>query len=163
MALQDEAPWTVVGDRIGPSEKGPVLDSAMAGAVSIAAKELRAFGLNWPGLDNWAADSPVFKTAANDQALKEFKPAEVQRHLVDHGHAVLINNDYLVAAEAWKDLLGRLRDYFAAEAELAFATFRELSGLTRKLGIPMLEYLDQTGVTVRQGDIRVAGPALKEK
>ena len=28
---------------------------------------------------------------------------------------------------------------------------RELSGLTRKLGIPMLEYLDQTGVTVRAG------------
>jgi len=26
----------------------------------------------------------------------------------------------------------------------------------------MLEYLDQTGVTVRKGDIRVAGPSLEE-
>ena len=42
--------------------------------------------------------------------------------------------------------------------ELAFATFRELSGLTRKLGIPMLEYLDQTGVTVRKGDVRRGRP-----
>ena len=28
------------------------------------AEELRAFGLDWPGLDNWAADSPVFRAAA---------------------------------------------------------------------------------------------------
>ena len=163
MALQGEAAWAVAGDRIGPSEKGPELTVAMAGAISIATAELQAFGLNWPGLDNWAADSPVFKTAAADAALKEIKPTEVQRHLVDHGHAVPINNDYLVASEAWDELLKKLREYFATAPELAFATFRELSGLTRKLGIPMLEYLDQTGVTVRKGDIRVAGPSLEDK
>ena len=56
--------------------------------MSIAAAELRAFGLDWPGLDNWAAGSPIFKAAAADPALKDFKPPEVLRHLVDHGHAV---------------------------------------------------------------------------
>ena len=124
---------------------------------------MRSFGLDWPGLDNWAAESAVFRTAAADSGLRDFKPQEVQRHLVDQGHAVPINNDYIVAAEAWHGLLDTLRGHFAAEGEMAFATFRELSGLTRKLGIPMLEYLDQTGVTVRKGDIRVAGPALKEE
>ncbi len=64
MALQGEAAWAVAGDRIGPSEKGPELTVAMAGAISIATAELRDFGLNWPGLDNWVADSPVFKNAA---------------------------------------------------------------------------------------------------
>jgi selenocysteine-specific elongation factor len=163
MALQTDASWAVVGDRIGPSETGPELDPAMSAAITATIGELRAFGLNWPGMDNWAAASPAFKSAKGDPALREFKSPEVQRHLVDQGHAVPINNDYLVAAEAWNDLLGKLRAFFSAEAELAFSTFRELSGLTRKLGIPMLEYLDQTGVTVRKGDIRVAGPALEDE
>ena len=135
----------------------------MEKAVAAVAKELQAFGLNWPGLENWADESPVFKAAAKDSALGEFKPAEVARHLVDHGHAAAINNEYIVAADAWHYLQEKLRDHFATESDLAFATFRELSGLTRKLGIPMLEYLDQTGVTVRRGDLRVAGPALEEK
>jgi len=163
MALQDEAPWVVVGDRIGPSDQGPELSRAMSEALSKAIAELGTFGLNWPGLDNWAGDSPLFKAAEADPVLKDFKPVEVQRHLVDHGHAVPINNEYIVASAAWRELLKKLREVFAAEPEMAFATFREASGLTRKLGIPMLEFLDQTGMTVRKGDIRVAGPSLEDE
>ena len=55
-----------------------------------------------------------------------------------------------------------MRAHFAREPELTFAQFRELSGLTRKLGIPMLEYLDQAGYTVRTGDVRRPGPRLEE-
>ena len=47
--------------------------------------------------------------------------------------------------------------------ELTFAEFRELSGLSRKLGIPLLEYLDRSGATVRQKDVRLAGPGLDRK
>lgn len=161
--LAESASWVVVGDRIGLTDQGPALNANMSKAVAAAAKELQAFGLNWPGLDNWADESPVFKATAKNPALGEFKPAEVVRHLVDHGHAVGINNEYLVATDAWNNLQGKLRSHFATESDMAFATFRDLSGLTRKLGIPMLEYLDQTGVTVRRGDLRVAGPGLEEK
>ena len=162
-AVSAEASWTVVGDRIAVTDQGPALTAAMDQALAAAADEMRAFGLDWPGVDHWAQDSPVFRAAAKDPALAEFKSQEVARHLVDHGYAVAINNEYLVAADAWRDLLRKLRDHFAGEAELAFATFRELSGLTRKLGIPMLEYLDQTGMTVRRGDLRTAGPNLEEE
>jgi selenocysteine-specific elongation factor len=162
-SLSENATWVVVGDRVGLTDQGPDLTANMDKALAAAAKELQAFGLDWPGLDNWADESPVFKAAAKDSALGDFKPAEVARHLVDHGHAAAINNEYIVAADAWLNLQIKLRDHFATEPDMAFATFRELSGLTRKLGIPMLEYLDQTGVTVRKGDLRVAGPALEEK
>jgi selenocysteine-specific elongation factor len=162
-SLSENADWVVVGDRIGMTDRGPDLSANLGKAVTAAAMELQAFGLDWPGLENWADESPVFKAAAKDSALGDFKPAEVVRHLVDHGHAAAINNEYIVAADAWLNLQIKLRDHFATEPDMAFATFRELSGLTRKLGIPMLEYLDQTGVTVRKGDLRVAGPALEEK
>ncbi len=161
-ALALEGRWLVVGDRIVLKEAGPDLPAEMQQAVKDAARELETFGLNWPGLDHWAEDSPVFKAAAGGKGLQEFKPIELSRYLVDHSLAVAINNDYLVSSEAYADLLRKLKTHFEAEEEMLFGTFRQLSGLTRKLGIPMLEHLDQTGVTVRQGDARHAGPALEE-
>ena len=74
-----------------------------------------------------------------------------------------VASDYLVHADALADLLARLRERFAAVPELTFGEFLELSGLTRKLGIPMLEYLDQSEYTVRRGDIRVAGSRLESE
>ncbi len=160
LRLAETADWVVAGDRIGPTPSGPALSAAMTAAVTRAADELRAFGLDWPGLEAWAEDSAVFRAAAGDSALREFKPAEVIRHLADHGQAVAINNEYYVGAEALDQLLAKLRDHFAGAQEMAFAEFRALSGLTRKLGIPLLEYLDQSGYTVRDGDVRRVGAAL---
>lgn len=161
-ALAGEGRWLVVGDRIVLNMSGPELSPELKKAVKEATLELAGFGLNWPGLDHWAEDSPVFKSAAGKPGLREFKPSEVARHLVDHSLAVAVNNDYLVSTEAYADLLQRLKNYFAAEEDLLFGTFRELSGLTRKLGIPMLEHLDQAGMTVRAGDVRRAGSDLEE-
>jgi selenocysteine-specific elongation factor len=161
-ALAAPGSWVVVGDRIAASPEGPKLNVRLQNAVDQAVAELDALGLEWPGLDHWAAGSPNFQRAAADAALKDFKPAEVARWLVDHGRAVPIAGDYLVAAGARAALVAKLRAHFAREPELTFSGFRELSGLTRKLGIPMLEYLDQSGVTERDGDLRRAGPALAD-
>ena len=38
--------------------------------------------------------------------------------------------------------------------------FRESAGNTRKHALPLLGYLDSTGVTRRRGDVRIAGPRL---
>ena len=135
---------------------------ALVEALEKAAAELEAFGLEWPGLDGWVEQSAVFKAAAGDPALKDFQPAEVVRWLVDHGHAVAISNEYIVPVTARERLLDELRGYFARESELSFGAFRELSGLSRKLGIPLLEHLDQAGVTIRRQDVRVAGPVLED-
>ncbi len=161
LAMEQAGVWQVVGDRIVLSVEGPELSIEMQQAVHEAAAELGAFGLNWPGLDNWVAESRVFKKAAGSGPLKEFKPQEVLRHLVDHNLAIAINNEYLVSPAAYEEVLVFLRKQFADEGEMAFAVFRQLSGLTRKLGIPMLEHLDHVGMTVRQGDVRVAGATLE--
>ncbi len=161
-ALASTASWVVAGDRIGISAEGPALPAALRAALDGAAAELEAFGLDWPGLENWAEQSPVFRDAARDPALKDFLPAEVVRWLVDHGRAVAVSNDYIVPVTARAKLLEDLRGYFARENELSFSAFRELSGLSRKLGIPLLEHLDQVGVTLRRQDVRIAGPALED-
>ncbi|MBE0565016.1 MAG: selenocysteine-specific translation elongation factor [Krumholzibacteria bacterium] len=161
-ALARPGAWVIAGDRIALTPQGPPLPQGMAEAVQAAAEELARAGLDWPGAEAFAANSAAFKAVQGRPGFGEFKPAEVLRHLADHGLAVPVNNDYFVHVEAMDKLVALLRARFAQEAELNFAGFRELSGLTRKLGIPMLEYLDENGLTVRDGDVRRAGPALAE-
>jgi selenocysteine-specific elongation factor len=159
-ALARPGDWIVAGDRIALSADGPPLPDGMAEAVAAVAAELRDRVLDWPGGDAFAEASPTFAAVRDRAGYAEFKPLEVLRHLTDHGLAVAVNNEYFVHADAMSGLVADLRTHFAGSEELNFAGFRELSGLTRKLGIPMLEYLDENGLTVRDGDIRRAGPAL---
>jgi selenocysteine-specific elongation factor len=56
------------------------------------------------------------------------------------------------AVEALK---GKLVSYLAERGEIAVPEFKELSGLTRKYLIPLLEHFDLTKVTLRVGDKRV--------
>jgi hypothetical protein len=43
---------------------------------------------------------------------------------------------------------------------VTLAEIRDAFGMTRKHVVPLAEYFDETGVTIRQGDLRHAGPAL---
>jgi selenocysteine-specific elongation factor len=64
-------------------------------------------------------------------------------------------------ADRWYDaatlaaLSGRVRGFFETRAELDPAAFKDLTGLTRRTAIPLLEWLDAHGVTKRRGDVRV--------
>jgi selenocysteine-specific elongation factor len=55
--------------------------------------------------------------------------------------------------------LGKLRDLLASQKatsnRINVGIFKELTGLTRKYAIPLLEYLDRERVTRRQGDERI--------
>ena len=65
-----------------------------------------------------------------------------------------------VAPRVLSDLEGRVRGWFAEHDTLKPADFKELTGLTRKAAIPLLEWLDGKRITRRDGDARVAGAAL---
>ncbi len=55
---------------------------------------------------------------------------------------------------AQRELLNRLAEKFADPAGWTISQFGEEFGLSRKYAIPICSHLDQTGVTVRQGDLR---------
>ncbi|MCB1151911.1 SelB C-terminal domain-containing protein, partial [bacterium] len=114
-----------------------------------------AAGLQWPG-----AEAFLSVLRGGDRG---YKADEWIRHLTDRGDAVAVAPDFVVSAAAFADLRARLAAWFDANATLEFGQFRELSGLTRKLGIPMLETLDRIGWTRREGDVRTAGPRLNEE
>lgn len=62
----------------------------------------------------------------------------------------------LYAADAINRLKTNVTDLLREEGEMSPARFKVLTTLSRKNAIPLLEYLDQQGVTKRVGDIRVA-------
>jgi selenocysteine-specific elongation factor len=52
-----------------------------------------------------------------------------------------------------------LEEAIRKSGSLTMAAFRDLVGTSRKYAVPLLEWFDSTGVTVRSGDLRV----LREK
>ncbi len=146
------AAWDVAGDRIVAEGGGPALPPNLVAALAVREEALRACGLQWPGLD--AFREQLAASPAHGQAEEEYL-----KHLVERGRAVQAGSDYYVHAEPLAGLLAAVREHFRRAPELSFGDFRALSGLSRKLGIPMLEHLDASGVTVRAGDLRRPGPA----
>lgn len=54
-----------------------------------------------------------------------------------------------------------LREHFRKEEELTVSQFRTLLNTSRKVAVPLIEYLDRCKYTVRKGEGRYAGPRLQ--
>jgi selenocysteine-specific elongation factor len=75
--------------------------------------------------------------------------------LFNDGILIKINEDMYIHKEAMHILEQRYRKLLEQEGESSPATFRNLTGLSRKYIIPLMEYFDKTKLTIRVGDRRV--------
>lgn len=80
---------------------------------------------------------------------------EVLSLLVKEGKLTKVTNDFYFHSSALGDLQGKLLDYMKKEGEIDAPRFKELTGLTRKFSIPLLEYFDKIKLTLRVGDKRI--------
>lgn len=105
---------------------------------------------------------PTIKEAAAelettiDSVASLIRFATQQRVLIDLG------NGFFIADETFRVLCRELQELFEASHEQSVAGIRDHWQMTRKHVIPLLEHCDRTGVTVRQGDMRVAGATLNQ-
>jgi selenocysteine-specific elongation factor len=83
--------------------------------------------------------------------------AEVLRALSDTGEVVRVGDFYL-AQERAVEAQARVRDFIEQEGSATVAQIRDLLGTTRKYAVPLCEWLDASGITIRRGDVRVLGP-----
>ena len=93
--------------------------------------------------------------------LDDADPAEI-RELVRRG--VLVQESGVVFAASAIDAAARVVAELLAEKPdgITVAEARDGWGTTRKFAIPLITRLDETGVTRRRGDLRIAGPRLPE-
>jgi selenocysteine-specific elongation factor len=67
-----------------------------------------------------------------------------------------ISSDLFYSSEALDGLREMLVAHLGQKGEITPPEFRELTGLSRKFLIPLLEYFDSQKLTIRVGDKRVA-------
>jgi selenocysteine-specific elongation factor len=75
--------------------------------------------------------------------------------LAHAGRAARISEDLWFGALPLADLRKKLVAHLAERGSVDAQSFKELTGLTRKFAIPLLEYFDREKVTLRIGDKRV--------
>ncbi|MCF8065974.1 MAG: selenocysteine-specific translation elongation factor [Desulfarculaceae bacterium] len=75
--------------------------------------------------------------------------------LVGEGVLVKVKQELYYDAQALADIKKRLVEFLEANQKIEAAQFKEMTALSRKYIIPLLEYFDSTMVTMRVGDHRV--------
>jgi selenocysteine-specific elongation factor len=90
-------------------------------------------------------------------ALPSIAPAEVDRAVegLVRGGAILRIKDLHFLPAAVETVRGMLVKWITEHGEISVADFKELTGLTRKYLIPLLEHFDATKVTLRVGEKRI--------
>jgi selenocysteine-specific elongation factor len=78
------------------------------------------------------------------------------------GRLVRVSQEYTFTAHQLEDLRARIATHFVRRPSLTVADFKELAGVSRKWGVPLLEHTDRVGWTARVGDERRKGPRLGE-
>ena len=136
----------LAGDLVKRAGRSISLLPAEARAKEQIEREFARGGLAAPGVEAVLTTLPV----EMGQAQKLFQLLLRERILVR------ISNDVVLHRETLDRLRKLLAEYKRTRGErLAVADFKELAGISRKYAIPLLEYLDRTGVTRRVGDYRV--------
>lgn len=77
--------------------------------------------------------------------------------LAAEGRVVRVTTTLLFEADVVADVRRRVLEHLEKTEELSVPEFKDLVGVTRKHAIPLLEFLDREGTTVRAGNVRRRG------
>jgi selenocysteine-specific elongation factor len=74
--------------------------------------------------------------------------------LVETGKLIQLNEEVLLQQKIFQEMESAVVSYIRENEGITLAELRDKFNTSRKYTLAVLEYLDQTGVTVRKGDIR---------
>jgi selenocysteine-specific elongation factor len=85
-------------------------------------------------------------------SLSKAKLNKLLTLLVERRKVVQGKDGFLLHSKWFDDIISRIKE--SGKKELSVYEFKRMTGLTRKYAIPLLELLDQLGVTRRKGSSR---------
>ncbi len=144
-ALSEKGELRADAERVHPPGVAARLSGKDADAQEKLAALLDGAGLHPPRTDELPAliGQPPPRTQA---LLKALQTA---------GRAFKVSEDLWFGAAPLQDLRKKLLAHLAAQGSVDAQSFKELTGLTRKFAIPLLEHFDKEKLTLRIGDKRV--------
>jgi selenocysteine-specific elongation factor len=87
--------------------------------------------------------------------LSEKQVLEHLNLLARENRAIKVKGDLFYAVEPYHSIVQKISGHLSAKGEITPNEFRELTGLSRKYFIPLLEHFDEIKLTIRVGDKRV--------
>lgn len=97
---------------------------------------------------------PYFKDVIKNLSVDAGRARDVLSLLIEEGQIVKAKEEIYFYKPDIENLKARLVDFLREKGEMTPAQFKEMTGLSRKYLIPLLEYFDGTNVTIRVGDVR---------
>jgi selenocysteine-specific elongation factor len=79
---------------------------------------------------------------------------DVLSHMLEEGVVVKVKEGLYFHREVIEELKKRLVSFLRTHSEITTPQLKEVTGVTRKYMIPLIEYFDVTRVTIRVGDVR---------
>jgi selenocysteine-specific elongation factor len=135
----------LAGELVRLAGSGVVMKDEEAESKKIIESAFANAGLKVPALKNVLAGLKVDKVRAQ----------KIVTLLLRDKVLLKISDDLVFHRDALMDLRKRMALEKAKSPKLDVARFKDLTGVTRKYAIPLLEYLDREHVTRRVGDERV--------
>ena len=132
-------------DVVRVSGQGVTLKGADEDARGRLRSRFRELGLQVPPPDEVAASAGVERATAR----------KIIQLLVREQALVKVTDSMVVDRAALQKLIDDVRERKQVSARLDVGEFKDLTGLSRKFAVPLLEYLDGQRVTRRIGDARV--------
>jgi len=143
--LVEEKQLEVAGELVHLPGRGVVMKDEEAESKTIIEEEFASAGLKVPSLKEVLASLKVDKIRAQKIVtllLRDKVLIKISEELVFHQSALI-------------DLRHKIAALKATAPKIDVAHFKDLTGVSRKYAIPLLEYLDRERVTRRVGDERV--------
>jgi selenocysteine-specific elongation factor len=133
---------------IGLPDRGPNLTKNQAKLLEQLLHLFRTSGLQPPTIEQC-----ISLAAKNKQDVADLlKMAAESEDLIRIDAEIYLSSECFQAA--WQSLL----PLFSQAGGLTVSQIRDHLQITRKLAVPLCEYLDSVGLTHREGDVRTLGP-----
>jgi selenocysteine-specific elongation factor len=103
---------------------------------------------------NGGLQPPYFREVPKMLAANPNRTKDVLMLLVDEGQIIKTKDDLYFHADAVTVLKNRLVDFLKSNGEITTPQFKEMTAVSRKYVIPLIEYFDAQKITLRIGDSR---------
>ncbi len=143
--LQRNKKIDITGEIVRATGRGVVMKDEEAESKRTIEEAFSKAGLQVPALKDVLAGLPVDKTRAQ----------KIVTLLLRDRVLIKLSDDLVFHRDALAELRSRLTEQKTRSPKINVARFKELTGVSRKYAIPLLEYLDRERVTRRVGDERV--------
>ncbi len=111
-------------------------------------------------IENSDSNIISIKEIINITKMNPGKIKEMIFFLNSQNKIIQINDSLIIDNNAFNNLLSSVREHFINCKTLSISDFKNISRLTRKNAIPILEYFDSRKFTKREGSNRQAGEIL---